>query len=326
MTKKQILFIVSIALAFLLFDMGIYFTFTVRYKNSPGETSQREAIAPEKYLPFDENSLIAKIDTDFSISGELPVLDGAAALLPVYTAVADAIYPEDCCIFDGEEFAPESAVQYRNTLRAYTAVVDGTADIIFVAAPSEAQLQYADEKGVELVFAPIGREAFVFIVNDKNPVDSLTVQQIRDVYSGKITSWSDLGGERYPINALQRLEGSGSQSALVKFMGEVPLKENTSNVFGKSLGFSFRYFVTGLSGKQGTKMLAVDGVYPDRENISSGSYPVTMDFYAVYRADNSNENVHKVIEWILSDEGQRLIEESGYSGGERPAASVYPHS
>ena len=60
-------------------------------------------------------------------------------------------------------------------------------------------------------------------------------------------------------------------------------------------------------------MLAVDGVYPDRENISSGSYPVTMDFYAVYRADNSNENVPKVIEWILSDEGQRLIEESGYS-------------
>ena len=183
MTKKQVLFIVSIALAFLLFDMGIYFTFTVRYKNSPGETSQREAIAPEKYLPFDENSLIARIDTDFSVTGELPVLDGAAALLPVYTAVADAIYPEGCCIFDGEEFSPESAVQYRNTLRAYTAVVDGTADIIFVAAPSEAQLQYADEKGVELVFEPIGREAFVFIVNDKNPVDSLTVQQIRDVYS-----------------------------------------------------------------------------------------------------------------------------------------------
>ncbi|MDE6709117.1 MAG: substrate-binding domain-containing protein, partial [Oscillospiraceae bacterium] len=220
----------------------------------------------------------------------------------------------------------ESAVQYRNTLRAYTAVVDGTADIIFVAAPSEAQLQYADEKGVELVFEPIGREAFVFIVNDKNPVDSLTVQQIRDIYSGKITSWSDLGGGNYPINALQRLEGSGSQSALVKFMGDVPLKENTSNVFGKSLGFSFRYFVTGLSGKQGIKMLAVDGVYPDRENISSGSYPVTMDFYAVYRADNGNENVPKVIEWILSDEGQRLIEESGYSGGERPAANVYPHS
>lgn len=314
MTKKQKLFIVGIALAFLLFDLGIYFTFTVRYENSPNETSQRESIAPEKYLPFDENSLIARIDTDFSVEGDLPVLDGAAALLPVYTAVADAIYPEGCCVFDGEEFAPESAVQYRNTLRAYTAVVDGTADIIFVAAPSEAQLQYAEEKGVELVFEPIGKEAFVFIVNESNPVDGLTVQQIKDVYSGKIKSWSDLGGGYYPINALQRLEGSGSQSALVKFMGDVPLKENTSNVFGKSLGFSFRYFVTGLSGKQGIRMHAVDGVYPDRENISSGSYPVTMDFYAVYRKDNGNENVPKVIEWILSDEGQRLIEESGYSG------------
>lgn len=314
MTKKQKLFIIGISLAFLLFDLGIYFTFTVRYRNSEGETSQRESIAPEKYLPFDENSLIARIDTDFSVTGELPVLDGAAALLPVYMAVADAIYPEDCCVFDGENFAHESAVQYRNTLRAYTAVADGTADIIFVAAPSEAQLQYAEEKGAELVFEPIGREAFVFIVNDKNPVDGLTAEQIKDVYSGKIKSWSDLDGGHYPINALQRLEGSGSQSALVKFMGDVPLKKNTSNVFGKSLGFSFRYFVTGLSGKQGIKMLAVDGVYPDRENIGTGKYPVTMDFYAVYRKDNGNENVSKVIEWILSDEGQRLIEESGYSG------------
>lgn len=314
MTKKQKLFIIGIALAFLLFDLGIYFTFTMRYRNSEGETSQRESIAPEKYLPFDENSLIARIDTDFSVEGELPVLDGAAALLPVYMAVADAIYPEDCCVFDGEEFAPESAVQYRNTLRAYTAVADGTADIIFVAAPSEAQLRYAEEKGAELVFEPIGRESFVFIVNDKNPVDGLTAEQIKDVYSGKIKSWSSLGGGHYPINALQRLEGSGSQSALVKFMGDVPLKENTSNVFGKSLGFSFRYFVTGLSGKQGIKMLAVDGVYPDKGNIGTGKYPVTMDFYAVYRKDNGNENVPKVIEWILSDEGQRLIEESGYSG------------
>lgn len=313
MTKKQRLFILSIALAFLLFDLGIYFTFTVRYRNSEGETSQSESIAPEKYLPFDENSLIARIDTDFSISGDLPVLDGAAALLPVYTAVADAIYPEDCCVFDGKEFAPESAVQYRNTLRAYTAVVDGTADIIFAAAPSEAQMRYAEEKNVELVFEPIGREAFVFVVNEKNPADGLTSEQIRDIYAGKITSWSDLGGGHYPINALQRLEGSGSQSALVKFMGDVPLKENTANVFGKSLGFSFRYFVTGLSGKQGIKMLAVDGVYPDKEAVSSGSYPVTMDFYAVYRRDNGNENVPKVIDWLLSGEGQQLIEESGYS-------------
>ncbi|MCM1024173.1 MAG: substrate-binding domain-containing protein [Prevotella sp.] len=313
MTKRQTLFIVGIALAFLLFDMGIYFTFTVRYRNAEGETSQRESVAPELYLPFDENSLIARVDTDFSVSGDLPVLDGAAALLPVYTAVADAIYPEGCCSCDGEDFSPESAVQYRNTLRAYTSVADGTADIIFVAAPSAAQLEYAEEKGAELVFQPIGREAFVFIVNENNPVDGLTSGQIRDIYSGRITNWSEVGGGNYPINALQRLEGSGSQSALVKFMGDTPVKKNTSNIFGKSLGFSFRYFVTGLAKKPNIKMLAVDGVYPDRENIGGGSYPVTTDFYAVYRADNGNENVPKVIEWILSDEGQELIELSGYS-------------
>ncbi len=314
MTKNQMLALLSVIMAFLLFDMGIYFTFTVRYRNSPGETSQSIAIAPEKYLPFDENSLIARVDTDVHISGELPVLDGAAALLPVYTAVADALYPPESCSFDGENYTEDSSVQYRNTLRAYTAVVDGTADIIFVAGPSDEQLDYAREKDVELVFQPIGKEAFVFVVNDKNPVNGLSSEQIRDIYSGKIKNWEQVGGRKYPINAIQRIKGSGSQSALESFMGDVPLKRVTGHPFGKALGFSFRYYVTELAGKQGIKMLAVDGVYPDTEAVKNGSYPLTSDFYAVYRADDDNPNTKKVIDWLLSEEGQQLIEKSGYAG------------
>lgn len=59
-------------------------------------------------------------------------------------------------------------------------------------------------------------------------------------------------------------------------------------------------------------MLSLNGVYPSAENIRNGTYPVIAKFYAIYRADNENENVPRLIEWILSDEGQTLIEETGY--------------
>jgi phosphate transport system substrate-binding protein len=62
----------------------------------------------------------------------------------------------------------------------------------------------------------------------------------------------------------------------------------------------------------GVKMLRLNGVYPSPENIQNGTYPVIAQFYAIYRADNENENIQALIDWLLSDEGQRLIEQCGY--------------
>lgn len=223
-----------------------------------------------------------------------------------------SVYPEDSVIFDGENFAPESALHYTNTLRAYKAVVDGDADIVVCAEPSEAQLEYAQEQGVELEFMPIGKEAFVFIINNENPISNLTVEQIRGIYSGKYTNWSQVGGDNTIIDPVQRIEGSGSQSVMVSFMDGIPMKKNLLGFMGRAIGFSFRYYVSGIVDNGGVKMLSVNGVYPDKENISSGQYPITVDFYAVYRKDNSNPNVKSMLDWILSDDGQEIVEKSGY--------------
>ena len=65
-------------------------------------------------------------------------------------------------------------------------------------------------------------------------------------------------------------------------------------------------------GEEHVKMLAIDEVYPDKASIRDGSYPLAYDFYAVTRANNTNPNVEKFIQWMLSPEGQYLIEASGY--------------
>ncbi|MBQ4092659.1 MAG: substrate-binding domain-containing protein [Firmicutes bacterium] len=274
------------------------------------------------YLPFDDSAL-PKIESSLKLSGDLPVLDGAAALVPVYAAVIETLYPEGTVTYEGgvfsdenfygENFAESSVMQYNNTVRGYTAIVDGDTDILFCAAPSEEQMQYAEERDVELLYVPIGLEGFVFFVNKENPVTELSIDQIRSIYSGAVTNWSEVGGVNRPINPVTRLVGSGSQTAMDAFMGDTPIGHKSPwALFGGSIGFSFRYYMNDMVANDDVKMLALNGVYPSAENIRNGTYPVVAEFYAIYRADNENENIPILIDWLLSEEGQNLIEACGY--------------
>lgn len=317
MNKKKLIFqlllIAGISAFFISFNLIIFSLFTKpclpAKELSPSEP---KTISVEKYLPFDENSDIVRIDSSLEITENIPVLDGSEALYPIYSAVAYSIYPENSVSFSDGEFSEESSVQMKNTIRGFTAVVDGDTDIFLTAHPSESQMAYAKEKGVELELVPIGKEAFVFIVNKENPVSDLSTDEIRKIYSGEITNWSAVGGEFLPINPTKRLENSGSQSTMKAFMKGTEMKSNPLGFLGRSIGFSFRFYVSDVAENGGIKILSVNGIYPDKENISNKSYPVVADFYAVYRKDNENENVKKVIDFLLSDEGKKIIEETGY--------------
>ena len=191
--------------------------------------------------------------------------------------------------------------------------MDGDTDLFFGAGPSEDQKKYAQEQGVELVYVPIGREAFVFFVNQANPVDGLTADQIRDIYAGDCTNWKDLGGPNRAINPVARIAGSGSQTRMEKFMGDRPFgPKSPFALTGGSIGYSFRFYLEGMVQSSSVKMLALDGVYPSLENIQSGDYPLVSEFYAVYRADNDNENIPILLDWLLSPEGQEMIAATGY--------------
>jgi phosphate transport system substrate-binding protein len=309
---RQLAAILALAAVFVLLDLGIYFNFTYRYADGSSEIMREQTLELDDFLPFDADSRIVQLDTQFTLSGELPVLDGATALFPIYSAFVNAAYPKDSAEFTGLDFAAESSLQKTGTRGAYQAVVDGTADIIFTLQPSEEQRAYAESKGVELVYVPFGYEAFVFIVNSKNSADSLSAEQIREIYSGGIKNWRELGGGDAPIIPVQRVAGSGSQTAMLSFMQDTPLMKRPASIIGKAIGYSFRYYVSDLAGKENIKMLAVDGVYPSADNIRNGTYPITDSFYAVYRADNANENVTKLVEWVLSEEGQYIVEATGY--------------
>ncbi len=322
---KQVAILLLIVMIFAVFNGAMYMLLTSRLANNFSGTSQAKMVDVAKYLPHREESELVRIDSSLKLTDNLPVLDGAAALVPVYAAFVDNVYPEGSVTYEGgefsddnyygENFAADSKMQYKNTVRGYKAIVDGDTDILFCAAPSAEQKKYAEEKGVELIYTPIGLEAFVFFVNEKNSVDNLTVEEIRGIYAGDYTNWSQLGGVNRVINPVTRLEGSGSQSAMDAFMGERKIaRKSPLAITGASIGFSFRYYLDGMVGNENVKMLSLNGVYPNEENIKNRNYPVIAEFYAIYRSDNENENIPILIDWILSEEGQTIIEKTGYVG------------
>ena len=321
--KKKFLLVWLIFAALYLIPLGIHFGLKKYDESITVNTAPN--INVQEYLPFREDSKIVKLDSKtLKLTDDLPVIDGAAAFFPVYSAFVHAVYPETTELYDG-------VFEYNNTPGGYQLLAQKEIDLFLGVYPSEEQKAYAEQWATTFEYTPVGTEAFVFFVHKDNPIDNLTTEQIKGIYSGEITNWKQVGGRDEEIAAFQRNEGSGSQSMLKRFMGDTPIMEAPTELVNNmmsgiiekvsdyrsksnSIGFSFRYYVEGIIQNPDIKMLSVDGVAPTAENIKNGSYPIVTPMYAVTYEENTNENVDLLIQWILSEEGQYIIEETGYVG------------
>lgn len=195
--------------------------------------------------------------------------------------------------------------------------------------PSDEELQIAADAGVELVKVPFCYDAFVFLVNGKNPVDTLTVQQIQQIYSGSIIRWGDVGGEAGKlIRAYQRPTNSGSQTAMENLVMQGVALSGAEDAFitdgmsdliavvgdyengPQSLGYSYLYYVEGMYKSGEVKVLAVDSIAPTEENLRSGAYPFTTCYYAVYRKGDAEAEAFA--SWLTSEVGQKCVRQAGY--------------
>ena len=278
------------------------------------------------YEPFHSTQL-AELEEEplLTLQSPYPRLDGATAFYPIYAAFTQALYPEGTY----DPYDAETIVHCSTTPFAFTSLQDKTSDIIFAFAPSEEQLASAKKYGVTMVMEPIGKEAFVFFVNVQNPIQELTTQQVKDIYSGKITNWKEVGGLDEEILPYQRPEESGSQSALIRMMADTPIMEplkvsmNMGTIIewtaeyenrNTAIGYSFRYYAMEMMKNEQVKLLKIDGVYPDVASIANGTYPFIDEFYAIYLSSNTNVNIQPFIQWMQSSQGQKLVEASGYIG------------
>jgi len=294
--------------------------------NNDGTAVLKEDINLYQYIPFSEGNKLATLTKNASIKflENLPTLDGATALYPVYASFVQAVYPS----LEKYNSLSDGILRCTTTSQAYLNLINGVVDIIFCAVPSQNQIAMAAARGITLNLTPIGRDAFVFFVNENNPINDITIEQIRSIYSGSITDWEEIGGEKSEILAYQRPINSGSQTALELIMEGLPIMNPPVNWiqngmaspidevaayknYGNAIGYSFLFFTTEMVNNNQIKILSIDDVIPSFETIQTDKYPFSGSFFAITRG-NESENTIKFIEWILSDEGQYLIEKTGY--------------
>ena len=328
---------VALCLAAVTIGCGAYCAFGL-WRSSVPTVDDRDLLLWQ-YEPFSEGTKAVSLEEQSTLRfhrEDLLRLDGATALYPVYAGFVQAVYPQgEYPLYDNTSEGYGS-VTCSGTVNAYERLITDRTDLIFAAAPSQEQLEMARRAAKELHLTPIGREAFVFFVNSRNPVEGLTVEQIQGIYTGQITNWNQVGGKNQPIRPFQRLENSGSQSALLRLMDGLPLiepeKEDRVGGMGgiiqqvasyrnykNSIGFSFRFYASEMAANDQIRLLALDGVSPTKESIRDGSYPISDSFFAITAAPigapdprESNPNLNAFLDWILSEQGQQIVEDSGY--------------
>lgn len=253
---------------------------------------------------------------------DYPRIDGSTVTLPL----AEAFKAD----FTGTDIE-DVEVTHSKTHNAYVNLINGDTDLILVTYPSEDEEKLAEEKNVELEIVPIVKEAFVFFVNKENFVDNLTLEQVQDIYSGRIKNWKEVGGVNEKIIAYQRPENSASQSGMLSLImqGKKMIEPTTETVTidkadivdvisdydnGKnSIGYSYYYYTTKMYTTDTMKLLSINGVEPTYDNIKTGLYDIQTTYYAVIRKDEPKDsNTRKLLNAMKSERGQNVAKEAGY--------------
>ena len=224
--------------------------------------------------------------------------------------------------------------KHTTSSEAMQKLIDGEKDIIFVPYPSKGDFEKAKAAGVQLEGAPIAKDAIVFVANGNGEITSLTLEQIRKIYSEEIKKWEELSiSSRVPpgkITAYSTSIDTESGASFRKFMGDVPLKKSETvwSIPGTSDISDVRYVLDAairqdLGGigytyyfhyKENTlQCLAIDDINPMPKAIREGEYPFALDYYAIIRKDSPKGSFEReLLNYMLSPVGQTLIHNAGY--------------
>ncbi len=314
--RMSVVTLIIIIVVIILICVSVFFLVTKNYEN-------KKAAELEKII--EENTI--STEPLYTLEN-YPKVDASLATQPLTNAFIKNFTGQDVDV---------STLDYTNTHPGYIRLIDGEVDLIVVTEPSEEELAYAKEKGVELEVIPVVKEGFVFYVNGNNPVDSLTTDEIQGIYSGEITNWNEVGGEDASIVPYQRPVNSGSQTGMLSLVMKdkklmEPLTENllqtmaqiinfvSSYENGKdSIGYSYYYYATTMfqtidsTVANNIKLLKINGVEPNNKTIQSGEYPYNTAYYIVInKASDENSAARKLVNEMLSKRGQQVAKEAGY--------------
>ena len=253
----------------------------------------------------------------------LPRLDGSTSTVPLAQAMCAVLLGED-----QEQTA--QLIHFSRTTQSYYNLMNGNADLLLAAEPTPEVMEELDQRN-SWCMTPVAIDARVFVVNQDNPVDSLTVEEVQKIYTGEITNWSQVGGEDLDIVPFQRNKGAGSQNMFEKLVmdGRTPMDppstwtaDSMSGLLdavreydnsAAALGYTVYYYANDMEMARGLKVLAIDGVSPSAQAIRDQEYPFLNPYFVVIPKDLPRDDPARILyDWVLGPDGQKLAALEGY--------------
>jgi len=200
------------------------------------------------------------------------------------------------------------------------ALINGTTDVADASRamkPNE-RAKVKAAAGVDPVETVVARDGVAIYVNDANPVKSLTVAQLRDIYLGDVTNWKEVGGRDAPIVLYSRENSSGTYV----FVKEHVLQNEDYAAQAQTLpgtaavvnAVSKEKNAIGYGGgayAKGVREVLIEGVAPTKENVLSGKYPLSRPLFVYTRGAPAGE-IKEYIDFCLSPAGQKIVSAVGY--------------
>jgi phosphate transport system substrate-binding protein len=178
-----------------------------------------------------------------------------------------------------------------------------------------------DEKKADLSETKIALDAIAIITNGDNKVSNLTKEQVKDIFTGKLSNWKELGGHDRPIVVVSREDGSGTREGFESIVGYGPEELIKSALISDGSGNikttvsnnknAIGYISLGYVDKS-VKSVSIDGVVPSNENVKTHKYAISRPFLLIYKDEKLTEEGQKFIDYILGEDGQKVVEKHGF--------------
>lgn len=245
-----------------------------------------------------------------SAASEQITVAGSTTCLPIAEQAAELF---------GEQTGTSVLVSGLGSSAGIEAVANGTAQV----ATSSRSLN-ADEEQLGLTTIPVAHDGIAVIVNPDNPVQNLSIEQLRDIYAGRITNWSEVGGDDLPIQLVNRDEASGTREAFKTIVmdgeafdrraavlsGTGQVRDVVSRSRG-AIGYISMGFVDSAYAETEVRAISVNHVEPSEKTIASGGYPISRDLYFFTKGEPAGQ-VAAYIDYVLSPAMDVQIREAGF--------------
>src|SRR6056297_1522311 len=240
------------------------------------------------------------------------VAKGSTTVLPISQACAE--------VFMDQNMDIDISVQGGGSGVGIASIVDGTCDIGNASRPiKEKEIATAEEKGVNVFANIVARDAIAVALNPVNDIDGLTLEQIKAIYTGEFSNWSQVGGSDQEIVVISRDSSSGTFKAFNELAldkerlrpdallqaSNAAVATSVANTPG-AIGYVGLGYVSAK-----IKAIEVNGIIPSKETVNSDTYPLARPLF-MYTDGEPTGAVKEFMDFVMSEEGQKLVEETGY--------------